>query len=197
MPIGVGVRQCPCMPYSRMDRADASDYEYELSLLPSRLAAVPDFLVGQLELLKGECGGALIDRYDHSLQTATRVLRDAGSPEAVVAALLHDVGDSLAPANHAELAAALLRPFVSEETYWVVKHHDVFQGYYFFHHIGLDRHARDEHRGSAYFDACVRFCHRYDQVSFDPAYPTEPLETFLPLVSEVLGREPGLLATER
>lgn len=179
------------MPYSRMDDADPSDYEAELALLPARLAAVPDFLVGQLELLRGEYGGAQIDRYDHSLQTATRVLRDDAAPEAVVAALLHDVGDSLAPASHAELAAAILRPFVSEETYWVVKHHDVFQGYYFFHHIGLDRHARDEHRSSPHFQACVRFCHRYDQVSFDPAYPTEPLETFLPLVREVFGREPG------
>jgi predicted HD phosphohydrolase len=180
-----------------MDQAEASDYERELALLPARAAAVPGFVLGQLELLKGECGGAQIDRYQHSLQTATRVLRDDASPGDVVAALLHDIGDSLAPDNHAELAASVLRPFVSEQTYWVVKHHDIFQGWYFFHHVGLDRDLRDRYRTSPHYQACVRFCQRYDQVSFDPAYPTEPLETFLPLVHDVFAATPGDVLTAR
>jgi predicted HD phosphohydrolase len=180
-----------------MDRGQREDYELELALVPARSAAVPDFVLGQLELLKGECGGAQVDRFEHSLQTATRVLRDGATPPDVVAALLHDIGDSLAPSNHAELAASVLRPFVSEETYWVVKHHDIFQGYYFFHHLGGDRDVRDLYRSSPHYQACVRFCHRYDQVSFDPAYPTEPIETFVPLVREVFAQQPGDVMTAR
>src|SRR3954468_3395282 len=118
-----------------MDEGTAEDYAYEMSLLPAMQAQVPDLLIAQLELLKGECGGSQVDRYTHSLQTATRGLGDGADDETVVSALLHDVGDNLAPTNPAELAASILRPFVSEANWWVVKHHEIFQGFYFFHHV--------------------------------------------------------------
>jgi predicted HD phosphohydrolase len=178
------------MAYIRMDDGTAEEYALDLLPLPGRRKLLPAYALGQLELLKGELGGAAIDRYDHSLQTATRVLRDGGEPDAVVAALLHDIGDTLAPDNHAELAAAVLRPYVSEEQWWVVRHHDIFQGYYWFHHLGYDRELRDSYRGSPHYAATVRFCHLYDQVSFDPAYDNEPLDTFLPRVRDVFAREP-------
>jgi predicted HD phosphohydrolase len=157
-----------------------------------------DYLVSQLELLKDmDHDAAAVDRYVHSLQTATRCLRDGSDTETVVCALLHDIGDVLAPENHAELAASILRPYVSEQNWWVVKHHDIFQGYYYFHHIGKDRRLRDHYRASPYFRACVRFCQRWDQLSFDPAYPTEPLNTFLPMLREVFDRTPRDLLTAR
>jgi predicted HD phosphohydrolase len=106
----------------------------------------------------------------------------------VVAALFHDVGDALAPANHSELAAAILSPYVDEETAWVVRHHGVFQGYHYWHKIGFDRDARERYRDSPYFDAAAHFCGAWDQEAFDPDYDTLPLEVFEPIVHEVFSR---------
>jgi predicted HD phosphohydrolase len=181
--------------YTRMDRMSAED-GIQLGSGPSVFPV--DYLVGQLELLKGtDPGGGAVDRYVHSLQTATRCLHDGSDTETVVCALLHDIGDLLAPENHAELAASILRPYVSEQNWWVVKHHDIFQGYYYFQYIGKDRKLRDHYRGHPYFAACVRFCQRWDQLAFDPAYPTEPLDTFVPMLREVFGRQPRDLLVAR
>ncbi|MGO1117993.1 HD domain-containing protein [Rhodovibrionaceae bacterium A322] len=142
-----------------------------------------------LEDCKGPKLGYKVDRYEHSLQSATRALRDKRSNEYVVAALLHDIGDHLAPENHSEFIAALLRPYVSEKTYWILKHHGIFQGYYFWHHLGGDQNARDRFKDHPWFDDCAEFCAKYDQNCFDPDYDTEPLETFMPMIDEILGRK--------
>ena len=131
-----------------------------------------------------------ISRLDHCLQSATRAERDGADDETVVCALLHDIGDILAPANHSEVAAALLRPFVSEKNHWIIRHHGVFQGYYYFHFHGHDRDARERYRDHEHYQACVDFCANWDQVSFDPDYPTEPLEHFEPLVRELFAKPP-------
>ena len=103
----------------------------------------------------------------------------------MVCALLHDIGDTLASANHADLAATILEPFVSERNHWIVKHHATFQGYYFFHHLGLDRNLRDKHREHPWFRNCAEFCEKYDQNSFDADYDTLPLDAFEDAVRRV------------
>ena len=115
-----------------------------------------------LQLLEGDYGGFPIDRYSHSLQTATRALRDGRDEEYVVCALLHDIGDTLASFNHPDIAAAILKPFVSEANHWMVQHHGIFQGHYFFHHIGLDRDLRDQFRSNAHYERTAEFCELFD-----------------------------------
>ena len=146
---------------------------------------LPDRILEHLAILKGDTGGFAIDRYQHCLQTATRAYKDGRDNEYVVCALLHDIGDTLASANHADLAATMLQPFVSEENYWIVKHHGIFQGYYFFEHVGLDKNMRDGYRDSDYWHACAEFCAKYDQNSFDPDYEDMPIEDFVPMVREI------------
>ena len=145
-------------------------------------------LVTMLGMLKGDPLGYQIDRYDHSLQSATRALRNGERIDMVVGALLHDVADCFAPQNHSAAAAALLRPYVDDETHWVIQHHGLFQGYYYFHHLDGDRDAREHHKDSPYYDACVDFCHEYDQNCFDPNYDTLPIEEFVPMLDEVFSR---------
>ena len=128
--------------------------------------------------------------WEHSLQSATRAHRDGADEETVVAALLHDIGDLLAPHNHSELAAAVLRPYVSERTYWVVRQHGLFQSYYYAHHMGGDRNARDRYIDHPWYQDAVDFCHRWDQSSFDPEYESLPLEFFEPMVRRIFAREP-------
>jgi predicted HD phosphohydrolase len=116
--------------------------------------------------------------------------RDGAAEETIFAALFHDVADRIAPINHARVGAEILRPYVGEETYWVLAHHSVFQGYYYWHHVGRDRNEREKYRGHPHFEACAAFCEQWDQRSFDRAYDTMPLEAFLPAVRRMFAREP-------
>jgi predicted HD phosphohydrolase len=134
--------------------------------------------------------GYRVTRLQHSLQTATRALRDGADDELVFAALLHDIGDEIAPYNHSEMAAAIVRPYVRPEVAWIVEHHGLFQNYYYVHHLGGDRNARDRLRDHPWYAACVHFCAAWDQCSFDPDYGNESLEFFTPLVRRMLARTP-------
>ena len=145
-----------------------------------------DRIVSHLNLLKGDHGGFAVDRLEHSLQTATRAHQAGHDEEYVVCALLHDVGDILLPASHAELGAAILRPYISDRNHWMLEKHGVFQGYYFFHHLGLDRDMREQYRGHPDFEHTAQFCHLYDQNSFDPAFQSMPLEAFVPMMRRVM-----------
>ena len=177
--------------FTRMDQGTAEGYAFLGRLWEEhKQDHLTDSVLALLRQMRGPTLGYRIDRYQHSLQSATRARRDGADEETVVAALLHDVGDSIAPDNHSQVAAAILRPYVSERTHWVVLHHGIFQGYYFWHHTGGDRDARERYRGHPHFEACADFCERWDQVSFDPDYDTLPLEAFEPMVRRLFAREP-------
>lgn len=149
-------------------------------------AQLPERVLAHLRLLGGDFGGFAVDRLTHSLQTATRAERAGRGDDYVLCALLHDIGDTLGPFNHQDIAAAVLRPFVDEHLHWMVAHHAEFQAYYFFHHLGLDRDRRERYRGAPDFDLTAEFCADFDQAAFDPTYPTEPLEHFAPLVRALM-----------
>ncbi len=179
--------------WTEMRHGSKDDYE-RLGVLFSEhaQAGLVDNVVNMLELLKGPKLGYQVDRYTHSLQSASRALRADESVDLVVGALLHDVADSFAPENHSQAAATMLAPYVDEETHWVIRHHGVFQGYYYFHHTGGDRNARDAYADSPYADACAAFCADYDQNCFDPDYPTLPIDDFRPMLDEVFSRPPAV-----
>jgi len=175
----------PDTTFTRMQDATHEDYQIIARHSLDFFRGLPDRLLKHLELLEGDTGGYAVTRLTHSLQTATRAQRDGRDDEYVVCALLHDIGDTLATSNHADLAATVLEPFVDEKNHWIVKHHGIFQGYYFFHHLGLDRNLRDRFKEHPYWRDCVEFCAKYDQNSFDPEYETLPLEAFEPLVRKL------------
>ena len=139
-----------------------------------------------LRMLERDHGGFPVSRLEHSLQTATRAEEDGRDEEYVLCALIHDIGDTLAPYNHPSIAAGLLKPFVSEANHWMVEHHGIFQGYYFWHYIGADRNARDAFRDSPYYEYTEEFCAKYDQTAFDPNYISAPLSHYEPLIRQYL-----------
>jgi predicted HD phosphohydrolase len=149
---------------------------------------LPDRVLAHLRLLDGDFGGFPICRLEHSLQTATRAHRDGRDEAYVVMALLHDIGDTLGTFNHPEVAASIIKPFVSEEVHWICQNHGHFQGYYYFQYLGMDQNSREQFRGSPHFDACAEFCEKYDQAAFDPDYESESLEFFEPMVRRVMAR---------
>ena len=136
---------------------------------------LPPYPAHRLRLLDSGAGGFAVDRLTHSLQTAHRAEEDGRDDAYIVCALVHDIGDTLTPLNHADLGAAIVKPWVPESYHWMVKHHDVFQGYYFWHYFGLDRNARDVFKSNEFYEAGKEFVDKYDMLAFDPDYPTPPL----------------------
>ena len=142
-------------------------------------------IADHLLLLEGDCGGFPVDRLTHCLQTATLAHKDGKDDEYVVCALLHDIGDTLGPANHADIAAVLLQPYVSEANHWMVKHHAIFQGYYFFEYLGLDKNMREQFKDHPLYDQTLEFIEKYDAPAFDPDAETYSLSFFEPMIQRV------------
>jgi predicted HD phosphohydrolase len=168
--------------FRTMEESSSGDWKIIVSHFAPFAKALPDRVLAHLRLLDGDFGGFPVDRLTHSLQTATRACRDGRDEEYVVCALLHDIGDTLGTYNHPDVAAAILKPFVSEANHWMVEKHGIFQGYYFFHHIGMDRDMRDRLRESPWYTRTEEFCALYDGPAFDARGETLPLSEFEPML---------------
>ncbi|WOK37703.1 phosphohydrolase [Sphingomonas sp. C3-2] len=168
--------------FTAMTEGTQADWQIIASHFVPFAASGGKRILDHLRLLDGDFGGFPVDRLQHSLQTATRAHRDGRPDDYVVMALIHDIGDTLGAYNHPDIAAAIIKPFVSEELHWITAQHGVFQGYYFFHHLGMDRDLRENFRGHPHFEACAEFCEKYDQAAFDPSYDSAPLSFFEPMV---------------
>ena len=171
--------------FSRMDESSPADWQIIAGSMAPFVRAVPHRILSHLKLLAGDYGGFAIDRLEHCLQTATRAHEDGRDEEFVVCALLHDMGDLLGPMNHADVAAAVVKPFVSEQNHWMVEHHAIFQGYYFFQYLGLDKNMREQFKSHPYYQYTLDFCDKYDQNSFDPDFKSLSLDEFEPMVKRV------------
>lgn len=175
--------------FTAMRDGTQADYDLVFAHDAANAASLADRVLDWLRMMDGE-SPYRVSRLEHCLQTATRAENDGADEETIACALLHDIGDVLAPANHSQAAATLLAPYVSEKNHWVVLHHGLFQGYYWFAYAGGDPNAREQYRDHPHYQSCVDFCERWDQASFDPAFNTRPLEHFEPLVRALFAREP-------
>jgi predicted HD phosphohydrolase len=174
--------------FTRMQDSTREDWQLIGGEFMHFAQGLPERVVTHLKLLEGDYGGFPVDRYTHSLQTATRALRDGRDEEYVVCALLHDIGDTLGSFNHPDIAAAILKPFVSEENHWMVQHHGIFQGHYFFHHIGLNRDMRDGFTAHPCYERTAEFCELYDNPAFDAKAETLPIEHFMPMMRRLFAQ---------
>ena len=172
--------------FSRMEESTKEDWGLIVPEAMKMARSLPVRVIAHLQLLDGDFGGFPIDRYCHSLQTATLALKDGRDEEYVVCALLHDIGDTLGSFNHPDIAAAILKPFVSEANLWMVQNHGIFQGYNFFHHIGLNRNMRDMFNGYPHYDRTQEFIELYDNPAFDPNGETLPISTFEPMLRRLM-----------
>lgn len=182
--------------FTAMSEGTKEDFEFLWAAGEEYTRRLPERIIDAVRALERSYGGYQVSRLEHSLQSATRAYRDGRDEEYVVAALIHDIGDDLAPHSHGEMVAAIMRPYLPERLCWIVEHHPVFQQYYYAHHMGGDRNARDRYRDHPWFDDCAEFCELYDQNCFDPSYDSLPLEFFEPMVTRVFS-EPRYLEEDR
>lgn len=174
--------------FTEMANGSAEEYAFLHRHEQAYIRTLPARLLVALEQLQESFAGYPISRLEHSLQSATRA-KAAGEPEEmVVAALLHDIGDGLAPLTHSEMAAAIIKPYVSDRIHWIIKHHGLFQQYYYAHHLGGDRNARQQYAQHPWYQDCINFCENYDQNCFDPTYPAKPLHYFSPMLKRVFAK---------
>jgi len=178
----------PSAKFHHMKEGTAEDWAIIGNEAANHAKGLPARLLQHLSLLAGDCGGFPVDRLTHCLQTATLAHKDGKDEEYVVCALLHDIGDTLGPANHADIAATILEPYVSTDNHWMVKHHAEFQGYYFLHYLGLDRNMREQYRDHPLYEYTLEFIEKYDAPAFDPDAETYPLAFFEPMVERVFAR---------
>ena len=177
--------------FTQMKDGTKEDYDL-LSKYEEKFSEdLPDRVLEALKNLDSSVDGYQVTRLEHSLQSATRAEKDGADEEMVVATLIHDIGDNLAPHNHSQLVASVLRPYVSEKIYWIILHHGIFQEYYYAHHIGGDRNARDKFKDHPYYQDAVDFCEKWDQKSFDPNYESYSLEYFEPKVRKLFSKKPN------
>ena len=174
--------------FTSMEQSTRADWEIIGAHFLGYARGLAGRVIEHLQILAGDTCGFPIDRLQHSLLTATLAREGGEDDEYVVCALVHDVGDTLGTWNHPDIAAAILKPFVSEANHWMVEKHGIFQGYYFFEYLGLDKNSRERFRGHEWFDATAEFCELYDQCSFDPKYRSLPLAEFAPMVERLLAQ---------
>ena len=172
--------------FARFDECTKEDVDIVLENYKEFASGLPDRVLDHLRLLDGDFGGFKVDRLEHSLQTATRAHRDGKDEEYVVCALLHDIGDTLGSYDHGGVAAAILKPFVSDANHWMLANHPTFQGYYYFEHMGVDRNKREEYSDSPYYEHTREFVDKYDMPAFDQNYESMTLDEFVPMVRRVL-----------
>ena len=176
--------------FTEMKNGTKEDYLFLEKHEKNYVRKTADRILKYMSGLTKTLEGYPISRLEHSLQSATKALRAGEDEEMIVATLLHDIGDELAPMNHSEYAAAILKPYVSEKTHWIVERHGEFQAFYYAHHLGGDRNKREKYKDHKYYQATIDFCEKYDQGCFDPNYKSLPLEHFEPMVKKIFSRKP-------
>ena len=176
--------------FTEMKNGTKEDYlildKHEKEFASKTAERIIKYMHGLTETLEGY----QVSRLEHSLQSATRAYNNKENEEMIVATLLHDIGDDLAPMNHSEYAAAILKPYVSERTHWIIEKHGEFQTYYYAHYLGGDKNKREKYKDHEFYQATIDFCEKYDQNSFDPNYKSLPLKFFEPMVKKIFSRKP-------
>ena len=176
--------------FTEMKNGTKKDYMFLDKLEKKYVGETADRILGFLSRMTSTLEGYKISRLEHSLQSATRAYKNKESEEMVVACLLHDMGDELAPLNHSEYAATVLKPYVSEKTHWIIEKHGEFQMFYYAHHLGGDKNKREKYKDHKYYQDTINFCEKYDQCSFDPNYKSMSLKDFEPMVRNIFSRKP-------
>jgi predicted HD phosphohydrolase len=174
--------------FRRMDESTEEQWQVIMAESMEHQPRVAERVLGMLRSLADITDGFATDQLVHSLQTATRAEEAGASDEMVVASLCHDIGKAVSVPNHPKIAAEILKPYVSEDVYHVIRAHQDFQGRHYYAYMHMDPDAREQYRGEPWFGLAEQFADDWDQTSFDPDYPTQPLEHFEPLVRQVFGR---------
>jgi predicted HD phosphohydrolase len=164
--------------FTRMDQSTAEQWAVIGKETMEQQDRVAEGVLAMLRSLATITDGFAVDQLTHSLQTATLAERAGADDEIVVASLCHDIGKAVSVPNHPKIAAEILKSYVRDDVYQMIRAHQDFQGRHYYHHFGGDPDAREQYRGASWFALAEQFADEWDQIAFDPDYDTLPLEHF-------------------
>ena len=178
--------------FTRMDESTADQWAVIGKETMEQQGRVADSVLSMLRSLAAITDGFAVDQLTHCLQTATLAERAGADAEMVVASLCHDIGKAVSVPNHPKIAAEILKSYVRDDVYQVIRVHQDFQGRHYYAHFGGDPNAREQFRDEPWFALAEQFADEWDQIAFDPDYDTLPLEHFEARVREVFGTPTSL-----
>lgn len=182
------------MSFKRMDEGRVEEWMAIGREVAKRQAQMPERIKSMLLELEEQVDGFNINQLQHGLQTATRALRAGASEEVIVAALCHDIGKVISIENHPAIAAEILKPYVSQETYEIVRTHQDFQGRHYYALMGKNPNARSQYENEPWYERAVQFTDEWDQVAFDHEYDTLPLSYFEPMIDHIFASSKSRMA---
>jgi predicted HD phosphohydrolase len=177
--------------FTRMDESTRDQWQVIGEATIAHQPNVAHRIISMLRSFDGVHLGFGVDQLHHMLQTATMAKRANAADEIVLCALLHDVGKYISVANHGQIAAEMLKPYVSPAAYQIVRTHQDFQGKHYYEHFGMQSNLRERYQQEPWFALACEFTDEWDQAGFDPKYPVLPLSEFEPLVHQFFARFPG------
>jgi predicted HD phosphohydrolase len=184
------------MSFKRMDEGKIEEWMAIGQEVAKRQANMPQIIKSMLLQLEEQVDGFNINQLQHGLQTATRALRDGASEEMIVAALCHDIGKAISVENHPAIGAEILKPYVSHETYEIIRTHQDFQGRHYYALMGRNPNARSQYETEDWYEKAVQFTDQWDQAAFDDEYDTLPLSHFEPMLDRLFaGSQSGMART--
>lgn len=179
--------------FTRMQDGTAEDWAIIGAAHVEHFTKTPAHLMDMLRSLEKFTLGFACDQLQHSLMTGTLARQDGATDEEVAIALLHDVGKAVSIPNHGAIAAELMKPYVSEDAYFAIRHHQDFQGRYYYEFAGASPKLRDDFTGESWYPLAEKLVDRWDAPAFDPDFEVDSLESFEPLLQGIFAQPSKML----
>lgn len=175
--------------FTRLDQSTAADWAIIENAVRAQQQGVVDTIKNMINACRGYHLGFGPDQFTHVTQAATRAKRDNASDEMILVCLVHDLGKVISNLAHPDIIAGIVRPYVSDGSYYLLRHHMEYQWKHYGHYIFKPTNGRQRYVGESWHADAVRFSDEYDQKAFDRYYRTDPIESFLPLVEQFFGTD--------
>lgn len=175
--------------FTRLDESDAADWSIINSAIQDQQPGVVTTILNMIEAYRGVHIGFGVDQFEHMTQCATRAKNGGASDEMILLCVIHDLGKIISNLAHPDIIAGIVRPYVSDSGYYLLRHHMEFQWKHYGQYILAPTNGRDRYVGQPWYEEAVRFSDEFDQTAFDPDYPTDPIEEFVPLIEQFFANE--------
>ena len=179
--------------FTRMQDGTLEEWQIIAAAHYKHFKHTADTFIDLLKSLEQHTLGFACDQLQHALMAGTLARRAGASNEHIVIALCHDIGKSINVPNHGAIAAEMMKPYISEDSYHVIYNHQAFQGEYYYQYLGAPTDLRLQWNDESWYPLACKLVDEWDAPAFDPDFEVDSLESFIPLMREVFHDKPMAL----
>jgi predicted HD phosphohydrolase len=176
--------------FTRMQEGSLDDWKIIGAAHKEDFGKTADRFIGMLRQLENATLGFACDQLQHALMCGTLARRAGASNEHIVIALCHDIAKVINVPNHGQIAAEMMRPYISDDSYHVIYNHQAFQGEHYYQYLGAPTDLRKQWVDESWYPLAVKLVDEWDAPAFDPDFEVDSLESFVPLMREVFHDNP-------